>query len=351
MDKHRSRRGRGVLFVLLTGLIGISLSLVAGELLVRLVHPVPSLYPRWESSRQYGWVLFANTKTIHETPGKWRFIYTINEYSYRGAPVPISNTYTKPNVVVLGDSYAFGIGVNDDDVFAPVMTRSLRDRVSVINLGVPGWGLTQEIRRYYEFGQLYQPAYVILQFCENDPDDNFESLVTVIKNGRFAFQDTQLIERLGILKHLSDSIIQRSQLYNFVRRLTQRSRDPIVRQRQAVQYDETKNSTPPDQRFYCELLDLFARDLKEKSVHLIMIAADNGLDKFPIIRSKIGELDSSGLLVYCEVGEWLKGIGDYGSPEGHRWGFGAHQVIGRRLSELIAADIEGRMRAERKTVN
>jgi len=351
MDKHRSRRGRGVLFVLLTGLIGISLSLVAGELLVRLVHPVPSLYPRWESSRQYGWVLFANTKTIHETPGKWRFIYTINEYSYRGAPVPISNTYTKPNVVVLGDSYAFGIGVNDDDVFAPVMTRSLRDRVSVINLGVPGWGLTQEIRRYYEFGQLYQPAYVILQFCENDPDDNFESLVTVIKNGRFAFQDAQLIERLGILKHLSNSIIQRSQLYNFLRTVTQRSTKRTVRQRQAAQYGDTNNVAPPGERFYCELIDLFARDLKEKGIHLVMIAVINDLEKYPHIRSEVTALDSAGLLAYYEVGDWLKGIADYRSPEGHSWGARAHQVIGTRLSELVAADIEGRMRAERKTVH
>ena len=50
---------------------------------------------------------------------------------------------------------------------------SYLNNYNVINLGGSGWGLTQEIKRFYEFGQLYHPKVIILQFDETDPKDNF----------------------------------------------------------------------------------------------------------------------------------------------------------------------------------
>ena len=65
----------------------------------------------------------------------------------------INNTIEnfKPNIVLLGDSYTFGFGVNDGNEFAAVMSRELSSDYNIINTGVGGWGLTQQIRRYYEF--------------------------------------------------------------------------------------------------------------------------------------------------------------------------------------------------------
>lgn len=110
---------------------------------------------------------------IQELPGKWRFTYKINEYGYRGASVGISSKYFETNIVILGDSYSFGHGVQDGEEYAAVMNGILKEHYNVINLAVGGYGLTQEIRRYYAFGQLYQPRLVLLQFAENDPEDIF----------------------------------------------------------------------------------------------------------------------------------------------------------------------------------
>ena len=127
---------------------------------------------------------------INACPGRWEFTYTTNEYQYRGLPVPISNIYEKENIIVLGDSYSFGQGVNDGDEYPAIIDAQLKEDFNVINLSVGGWGLTQQIRRYYEFGQLYSPKIVLLQFCANDPHDNFKNMVTIIENGRFKFQNS-----------------------------------------------------------------------------------------------------------------------------------------------------------------
>lgn len=63
---------------------------------------------------------------IQACPGKWKFTYTINEYQYRGRMIPISNSYEKENIIILGDSYSFGHGVNDREEYAAIMANKLK---------------------------------------------------------------------------------------------------------------------------------------------------------------------------------------------------------------------------------
>jgi hypothetical protein len=77
-------------------------------------------------------------------------------------------------------------------------------------------GLAQHIRRFYEFGRLYDPSVVIVQFCNNDPRDNYRNRVTIVEDGKFVFRSSTF--GLNFLKRfLSDSKIQKSQLYNLIR--------------------------------------------------------------------------------------------------------------------------------------
>ena len=182
---------RRIIFSIITAFIVLIIIFVIGELSIRIFHPHKYMYPRFKFSKKYGHILFENCKMIHTCPGKWKFIYTINEYQYRGKLIPISNSYDKKNIIILGDSYSFGHGVNDGDEYPEIMAEKLNDNFNIINLSVSGWGLTQQIRRYYEFGQLYLPKVVLLQFCSNDPEDNFNNKVTIIKDGRFIFQNSK----------------------------------------------------------------------------------------------------------------------------------------------------------------
>ncbi|HIE97894.1 MAG TPA: hypothetical protein EYG03_09265 [Planctomycetes bacterium] len=89
--------------------------------------------------------------------------------------------YDKPDgvrrILVLGDSYVWGYGVADDEVFTEVLeTRLAGDRWQVINSGVSGWGTDQELLFLTHEGFKYSPDVVILAFFFfNDLQNNSSS--------------------------------------------------------------------------------------------------------------------------------------------------------------------------------
>jgi len=164
-------------------LIAALLSLAAAEFLLLRFHPQQYMMPRYRPSPRYGIELPAGQEIVHGVFGRWEYRYTINEFGYRGDAVPISMAYSTPNIVVLGDSNTMGNGVNDGEEYPAVMDRHLAGRFNVVNLGVSGYGLTQQIRYFVEFGQLFDPDIVVIQFASNDPGDNLFDPVTRIENG------------------------------------------------------------------------------------------------------------------------------------------------------------------------
>jgi lysophospholipase L1-like esterase len=330
-------RGKRFLAGLLAACLVILIVVVVGELMVRFLSPRPSMYPRWQFSEQYGAMLYPSRVMVHERPGHWRFEYRTNAYQYRGEPVPISNEYRRSNVVVLGDSYTFGTGVAEGEEYSSVLSQRLGEGYDVINLGVGGWGLTQEIRRFYEFGVLYEPTAVVLQFCSNDPRDNFKNRVTDIEDGRFRFRDSRF--RLNFIKRfLSDSIIQKSQLYNLVRNplyvlIARRTLEAKI----SAAGTGSDGEVPADQKLYNELLELFARDLTGRGVALHMISVNGQLEEFPHIVTKVTALEAEGLLRYHEVRDWFRDTELPRSPEGHLWGRESHEIIGTELARVIGS--------------
>jgi len=311
-------------------------------MLVRLCKPQEYMYPRYKYSTEYGGVYYENTKMIHRKPRRYSFVYTINEYGYRGPAVPISNHYERKNIVVLGDSYSFGTGVNDGQEYPAVLQRALEPEYNVINLGCGGFGLTQEIRRFYEFGRLYDAKVVLLQFCDNDPSDNFRNRVTEVEGGAFKFRRTN--NRLaGIKKYLSYSIVQKSQLYNFFRNLLYQSasKEEVAREQRTLGADGVKGGdgwVSGQEKYYNELLDCFARDLRERGIRFQMISINGELNGFPLIMQKVRELNAEGLCEYVDVVPWFSGVTNYGTPEGnHLWGEKAHGIVGTNLAAVIRA--------------
>lgn len=79
-------------------------------------------------------------------------------------------------ILVLGDSYAWGYGVADDDVFSEVLQDRLDQRDlawEVINTGVSGWGTDQQYLYLKQEGMAFAPDIVVLAFfIGNDIDNN-----------------------------------------------------------------------------------------------------------------------------------------------------------------------------------
>ncbi len=330
---------------LLTAMISLVVMLALGEILIGVFSPSEYLYPRYEFSAEYGLIPIANAVMIHGVPRKFEFKYTVNSMQSRGDAVT-PRASGLPAVVVLGDSYSFGMGVNDGEEYSTVMRRQLEGRADVVNLGAAGWGLTQEIRRYYERGVEYDPRIVILQFCANDPDDNLTNRVTLVENGEFKFVDSQ--NSFNVLKkYLSRSFLQRTQLYNFIRTRASMMLSSKIVQHEATRLEEATpenardDEYPVTEKVYVELIELFARRVHAEGRSLWFISVDHHLERFPHIAATVHDLDARGELRYIEVVDWLRGHEPYYSPEGHIWGTVGHRIVGEHLAAEVAAALAG----------
>ncbi len=347
-SSHGAAQRRHLFASIALAIGGLAVALVIGELIVWWLRPTEYLYPRYEVSPQYGLIPFANVVMVHGVPRRFELRYSTNPDRSRGEDVVAAEDAAPHAVAVLGDSYTFGMGVSDGEEYPAVMRRELGSEWTVLNLASPGWGLTQQIRRYYDVGAAYDPEVVVLQFGGNDPEDNIINPVTRVRGGEFVYGESE--HTLNWAKRmLSRSILQRSQLYNFVR--VRASRLQHARQtRSSVPAAKTSvagliGSAPeqsaqpsPQEKIYVELLTTFADRLVRERRTLFLISVNRHLELFPYIQATVRELDASGKLHYEEVVDWLAGMSGYDSPDGgHSWGTRAHAVIGERLAGVVAA--------------
>ena len=114
----RVRKGTLVNFLLMVSSFGVAILLA--ELAVRVFLPQTTLYPRYVDSPDYPIMFPANAKIIHAQGGRWRFEYNTNRLGHRGPYVSPSGTDQTIAVVALGDSFTFGVGVNDDEVYTHI---------------------------------------------------------------------------------------------------------------------------------------------------------------------------------------------------------------------------------------
>jgi len=63
-----------------------------------------------------------------------------------GARVTPGSVDSGPTYIVMGDSYAFSEGVNDDETAASLFAQRFKPPAHVVNFGVPGWGATHQVR-------------------------------------------------------------------------------------------------------------------------------------------------------------------------------------------------------------
>ncbi len=94
-----------------------------------------------------------------------------NAAGLRDDPIPGRDGNTT-RILVIGDSYTFGSGVNASDRYTELVEQEL-DRdvdgdVAVINAGVPGWGAPNYAAFLAERGVAYDPDIVVVALIYND---------------------------------------------------------------------------------------------------------------------------------------------------------------------------------------
>lgn len=119
--------------------------------------------------------------------------YNINSRGLRDDEKSLHN----PDIIVVGDSYAMGWGVDQEDTFAEVLEK--KSGLNVLNAAVASYGTAREmiVLRHLETKNL---KYLIIQYCENDFDENREFF---LKGNHLYTMSLEEYERNTILNNQS----------------------------------------------------------------------------------------------------------------------------------------------------
>jgi hypothetical protein len=141
--------------------------------------------------------------------------YRFNDHGCRGPNRPEARPRGTVRILGIGDSYALGVGVHEQDSFQAQLERLLNERrpggaprYEVINCGVSGYA-PREARLHYELiGAKYEPNIVVLTLIFND-DRSWQDEVRLgyfRRPGRFetVFQSLAMIQLLRTQKREAD---------------------------------------------------------------------------------------------------------------------------------------------------
>jgi hypothetical protein len=175
MTRLRARLASACLTMILSLVLG-----VAGfEIVSRRVGlNLPTLEDPSERERLFA---YDATKGWFHTPGAraQRYIngpdagrIKINSLGLRGPEIDIRPKRGIRRILLLGDSFAFGAGVDNKHTFSAHLGRRLGPAFEVVNMGVTGYSTDQELILFEELGAKLHPKLVLLLMCDNDFEAN-----------------------------------------------------------------------------------------------------------------------------------------------------------------------------------
>ncbi|HYB13547.1 MAG TPA: hypothetical protein VEG67_08745 [Myxococcota bacterium] len=120
-----------------------------------------------------GFALRPGADTVHSTK-EFSVAVHVNALGLRGPERTLGKPPHTARILVLGDSFAFGFGVGQEETFSAELERLLRERgfrVEVLSSGVPGWSLDNELVYLRTEGFDLEPDLILVATCENDLSD------------------------------------------------------------------------------------------------------------------------------------------------------------------------------------
>jgi lysophospholipase L1-like esterase len=210
---------RGVLLNLSLIVFSTLFAIALSEIMLRLLsfkpmYVSPERDRFWKYDSLLGWAHEPGQEGIFQTL-QFRTVVRINENGLRDREHSYERQNDIERILVLGDSFAWGYGVEDPERFSQLLEESLG--VEVINAGVSGYSTDQELLWYQNEGIKYETDLVILVLSGNDPGDNHRQLVnTIYHKPKFVLEDGQPVP-------IGQPVTKISPLGKFVYKLSQRS--------------------------------------------------------------------------------------------------------------------------------
>lgn len=331
---------------ILSVLIGLGLAALAAEGLARLFFD-EAVQPRFVVDSGYGvrWNQ-AGVDTRHYVPGEYDVRITTNSAGMRG---PREYGVPRPpgvrRVLLLGDSFTFGFGVEDHEVASAVLEDQLNarpgaPRTEVLNLGVSGFGQAEELVTFGERGRAYQPDAVVVLYFDNDIGNNAVAQLygvgtdgRVTRTGNAYLPGAKLQERLYAIAPVR-WLFEHSEAWNLVRnRLSALVQNALLERQGLQKFDD---STPVGVELTRALLAALAAEARAAGARPVFLVIPNQLmtSNFPLDSAAVDEMGAT----LVDGREFLEPA-DYYRRDGH-WRASGHRKAAEQLAAVLAAGLE-----------
>ncbi len=329
-------------------LVSIIVSLLVVEVAVRLFFPEP-VRPRFTVDSSYG--IRGNEPNLevkYSVPGDYEAVIRTNNDGMRGTR---EYDRAKPadicRIAVIGDSFAFGEGVEDDEIVSARLEALLTGdaaeaRLEVLNFAVPGIGTAEELILYRRNVARYVPDVVVVLYYDNDTGNSVVSgLFRVDEAGALrdgndeylpGVASREALDSVALLSWLNRS----SQGWNVVRN---RLSSFIHQQRLAAHGLNAYEADDPEAvRLTGELLRRLVADIADDGAEpVVFIVPEYDMtSNFPLTRS---ELEALGATV--TDGRGILGAGDYYDGDPH-WRASGHEKAAHAILRAIAPVLSAR---------
>jgi len=179
-------------------IVGLLIAGLLGEAALRLIIPSRLARGRHEHSffcrfdREIGWVPLENVTGVHNAKRATSVVHQ-NQYGMRGPDdMQLNRTSGKKRVLVLGDSYVWGFGVDQSKLFSAPEVHGTNEEI--LNLGVSGYGTDQEYLLYLRKGTAFDVDQVFIAFTPyNDITNNLALEQYTYLKPYFTLEDGQLV--------------------------------------------------------------------------------------------------------------------------------------------------------------
>src|ERR1700686_2665938 len=165
---------KAILFRFAAVLISLVIVALLGEVALRLFAPrlgveVDEKNRFYRFDHDLGWTPLENVTRVEKEN---RYDVHQNQFGLRAPDdMQLKKTSGRKRVLVLGDSYVWGVGASQEELFTAPEVYGTNDEL--INCGVSGYGTDQEYLFYLLKGQKFDVDQVVLAFTPyNDVDNN-----------------------------------------------------------------------------------------------------------------------------------------------------------------------------------
>lgn len=204
--------------------VSLLIALLGAELVVRLTLYVPRGTPYVAEDPD---TIYFNKPHIlgrHDSPGEFSYQFKTGSKGFRSGEHGPRNSHV-PRILCLGDSFTFGIGVDDLNTWPAQLETGLLasgKRPEVVNAGVMGWGLAE----YWIWTSLHaleiQPSLIIVACHAGDWENASNGLTSLesdgtLKRHQVVRKDISRLKKVTAQIPLYDTLMTHSAIANLIK--------------------------------------------------------------------------------------------------------------------------------------